>query len=234
MNFRGILTRLILPLTWRTSRRHAAKVLRRFSEVEFDSAWQYLNAMTCIQEPKIQLMLFENVLEEMSHADAFADVAHMLADQQSHDVQESRTVMVKDASGIPYFLACAHESERAICVQFDGFARASRRIPEVSSVFRSISIDEQKHEREARLSLEVLIGDKRRAASLVAKARNKRIYQSFLRASQRFGDLVFAFCFGLVYFSFGPLLRHYCKRLLATRPAPVSDQGLSAHHVRGS
>lgn len=221
VHMRNLATRVFLPMAWSRGRQHAAQTLKTFSNVEFDSAWQYLNAMQHVQAPEVQLMLFQNLLEEMEHSDAFLRVAQDLAEQRLRTAPEARVALVNSAADIPYFLAFAHESERAICAQFNGYARACERYEEAAAVFKAIAIDEAKHEREARESLIALIGDERTARSLVLKVKLRKTYAAWMRGSMRIGDLMFALWFGVVYAVFGPLLGRYCARRMAPANPPA-------------
>ncbi len=213
---RSVITHFLLPLFWKKDTENAAKALKQFSEVEFDSAWQYLNAMNHVDVPKTQLMLFENLLEEMEHSDAFLHSAHQLATQRLAGQQKARTVLVNHARQIPYFLAFAHESEKAICAQFKGYARACQHLPTVAKVFNEIACEEEKHEREAHVALVTLIGSRQLAARLVWQVRLNKSWQSWMRGTKYIGEFMFAFWLGAVYFLFGPILRGYCTRRLVT------------------
>lgn len=214
-HLRNAVTRALLPLSWRIDAQHAARTLKRFSEVEFDSAWQYLNALGHTETPKMQLMLFENLLEEMEHSDGFLEVAHQLARERFQGGSGARSVLVKSADDIPYFLAFAHESEKSICAQFNGYARACSHLPAAAEVFRGIAIDEAKHEREARASLLAAVGSETTVRRLVWQVKFKKAYASWLRGSRHIGDAIFALWLGAVYLLFGPLLRSYCAARLA-------------------
>jgi len=226
VNVRILATRLLLPLAWRRGRHHAATTLKRFSNVEFDSAWQYLHAMDHVDKPDVQLMLFHNLLEEMEHSDAFLGVAQKLAEQRLASPHEPRIALVNKASDIPYFLAFAHESERAICAQFNGYAKACRRYAEAADVFQAIAIDEEKHEREARESLVALIGRASTVDRLIWQVKLRKTYQSWMRGSMRIGDGMFALWFGALCLVCGPLLRRYCAERMTYAPPPAQPTPL--------
>lgn len=209
---RSLTTRLLLPLSWRRDDQHVAQTLKRFSDVEFDSAWQYLNAMKHVPQPAVQRLLFENLLEEMEHADAFLALSHGLARQRIAGEQAARVALVDSAEDIPYFLAYAHESERSIALQFDGYARACGRRDAVADVFRSIALDETTHEQNARASLVALIGDEAAARRLHLKVKFARTWQSWTRGSKRIGDVLFALIVGTVFVGAGLLFGGACRR----------------------
>lgn len=217
-SLRNAVTTLVLPLSWSRGRHHAATTLKRFSEVEFDSAWQYLNAMSYVAKPEVQHVLFHNVMEEIEHSETFLDVSHKLAEQRLIGSTRARVPLVKSEVDIPYFLAFAHESERAVCAQFNGYARACSRYAEASAVFETIAIDEEKHEREARNSLTALIGDERRVTWLIRRARLTKLYEAWLRGTRRLGDAVFAVWIVALFFVFGVFLCRYCKTRLGSHP----------------
>lgn len=211
---RTILTRFFLPFFWKKNNLNASLALKQFSEVEFDSAWQYFNAMNHVNSPMTQLMLFENILEEMEHSDAFLKSAHQLAARRLSYPQKARTVLVTSVEQMPYFLAFAHESEKAICSQFKGYAYACRHLPNVADVFKDIAFEEEKHEREAHVALVSLIGSSKSVNRLLWKVKINKYYKSWMRGTKHIGEFMFTVWLGVLYFIFSPFFCGYCKRRL--------------------
>ncbi|WP_434628059.1 hypothetical protein [Chromobacterium sp. CV08] len=211
---RKLITAVALPIRWRRDRQHAAETLKAFSEIEFDSAWQYLNAIRYVDQPEIQLMLFGNCLEEMEHSDKFLNAAHKLASARMGGHSLARKELVRKPNDVPYFLAFAHDSERSIATQFKGYARACGKFSDAAAVFNDIAIDEEKHEREARSSLVSAVGSERTARWLIFKVKLSKAYSGWMRVSKKLGDMIFAAWLGVIFLLFGSLLRNYCRRTL--------------------
>jgi hypothetical protein len=213
--FRTLVTRVFFLRRRLVRGDSLATSLRRFADVEFDSAWQYQNAMSFAIEPNIKLMLFDNLLDEMSHADSFRLLANRLDPSRRFDASKARKVLVDDAAQIPFFLAYAHESERAICNQFEEYAHTSHRFPEVAGVFRSISVDERGHESSTREAVFALVGGRRKFNHLVRKVRLKKAFDSWTRQTAAVGDYLFLAWFGLTFLLAGAIFGRYCRARLA-------------------
>jgi rubrerythrin len=214
---RNSITRLVLPIVWGRSSDHAARTLKRFGDTESDSGWQYLQAIEHTDDDALKRMLFSNVLEEYRHSDYFYGAAHQLASSRLHSPPCARTRLVKAPSDMAYFLAYAHECEHSIHGQFDAFASACH-LPAVSDVFRRICADEEDHEAQAHdFLLQAVGGEKSRARNMVFKAKRARLYEAWMRGSQRMGDVTFGTLLSIVFFAFGPLV---ASRRRAAEPPP--------------
>lgn len=205
---RNGITRLMLPVVWACSSDHAARALKRFGDTESDSGWQYLQAIEHTDDNQLKRMLFSNVLEEYRHSDYFYCAAYQLATQRLHSTHAARTRLVQTPKGMAYFLAYAHECEHSIHGQFDTFALVCR-LPAVATVFRRICADEEDHKAQAHDFLtQAVDGSIFRTRWMVLRAKAARFYESWMRASQRIGDVTFGVLLSIVFFAFGPLLTH--------------------------
>lgn len=219
---RALLVRTLVPSRWSGHPDRVAATLKRFGDVESDSAWQYLQALEVCSDPAVRRMLFENVLEEFKHADYFYGAAHALATERLRSPEQRRTLLTERPDDLPRFLAYAHVSEEAIHGQFDSYARACR-LPAVAKVFRDISEDEASHGCETQACLRRLVGSDRAAARAVRRARGRRLYEAWMRSAARLGDVTFYPLLGLVFFIFGPLLRTSDDSRTAVAPAQASE-----------
>jgi hypothetical protein len=228
-SFRALLVRLLVPARWGSDPGHAARALKRFGDVEADSAWQYLCALDHCRDTAVRRMLFENVLEEFKHADAFYGAAHTLATQRLHGGDQRRTCLTAGPSDLPRFLAYAHVCEEAIHGQFDSYASACH-LPAVSQVFRDISADEATHGSETLRHLERLAGSPAAAQRQLVRARLQRVYEAWMRFAARLGNVTFYPVLALLFFAFGALLRRPPEALSAEglpspMPAPAAQPG---------
>lgn len=217
-----MLVRAFVPSRWSRHPNRVATTLKRFSDVEADSAWQYLRALDVCRDTSARRMLFENVLEEFKHADYFSGAAHQLATERLRSSTQGRTLLASSAADVPAFLAYAHVCEEAIHTQFDSYAQACN-IPEVSTVFRDISDDEASHGNETLEYLRRLAGGDAQARRAILAARLRRAYEAWMRLSARMGTLTFYPLLVALFFAFGPLLR-----------SPASDAKMSSEGRRGS
>jgi hypothetical protein len=220
-SFRAFLVRLLVPARWGSDAGHVARTLKRFGDVEADSAWQYLCALDHCSDTGVRRTLFENVLEEFKHADAFYGAAHSLATHRLHGDNQRRTCLTARPTDLPRFLAYAHVCEEAIHGQFDSYASACR-LPAVSQVFRDISADEATHGSETLLHLERLAGSPGAARRALIVARLQRFYEAWMRFAARLGDITFYPVLALLFFVFGGALRRSQEALPAgDAPLPI-------------
>ena len=220
-SFRALLVRILVPARWGSDPGHAARTLKRFGDVEADSAWQYLCALDHCRDTAVRRTLFENVLEEFKHADAFYGAAHSLATQRLRGDEQRRTRLTAQPADLPRFLAYAHVCEEAIHGQFDSYASACG-LPAVSQVFRDISADEATHGSETLLHLERLAGSSGAARRALIRARLQRLYEAWMRFAARLGNVTFYPVLALLFFVFGGVLRRPQEALPAgDAPLPI-------------
>jgi hypothetical protein len=92
-------------------------------------------------------------------------------------------------------------------------------------VFNAISDDELEHEREARASLTVLIGSKRRVQYLIFRVRLNKAFAAWLRGSRYIGDVVSTIWFGAIYLVFAPLMMNSCRKDSRAKRPYLSSSG---------
>lgn len=194
---------MFLSSLWNVNQIFAVSALKRFYLVGFDSAWQYFNAMQYTKNSSLHLMLFENMLEEMEHFSAFASVANRLQTKSLVFSCQMRKPLIEDDSGMEYFLAYAHESERSISKQFGNYAKACRSVASAEKVFNSIAIDEVKHQAGAFQGLVSIIGDQRKVRWLIWKVKVSKVYSIWLRWSKYFGGALFFTILFVLFYLFG-------------------------------
>lgn len=209
-HIRGFTVRTLMPLAWRMNSQRAATALKRFSDTEADSAWQYLRAMLVADDVQLKRMLFENVLEELRHSDYFNDVRRGLPAGRTSLPTNERLRLVHTIADLPYFLAYAHECERSIHDQFDAYARACN-IKEVSSVFRSIQEDEKEHESQAAQFL-VSTTSIKGARWLNLKVKIVRKKEAYLRSSRLVSDITLGVVLRTIFILYGAVFLLFRSR----------------------
>jgi rubrerythrin len=210
---RKLAVRALLPRAWGQDHHRAAVSLKRFGDVEADSAWQYHQALSCSKDTELKRMLFANMLEELDHADRFYGVAHNLSTQRLRTPDEQRLQLIEREDDLAFFLAYTHLSEKEIHGQFDNYAKVCG-IKEVANIFHGIQDDEAGHESEARRFLVQVAGSDSAANGLIRRARLRRFKEAWLRASQSIGQVMFFVILSSVFMLFGALGRQ--RRSAAT------------------
>lgn len=222
---RRVVIRTMLPLSWGQSPRRVANSLNRFSQVEADSAWQFLRAVEILPSPQAKAEMFENALEEVHHAYIFNEAARKRVYRPLPLNAGSRKALLNDPGELPAFLAYSYIGEHEVHGEFQSYARAAGD-RSVQEVFLSICEDEAGHEESARGLLAKALGSEAKLRHEVTSARLRRIYADWVRFSTRLGEAVSGFWLGLLYFLCAPWVAATCRRRLA-RP-PVAGHVLSS------
>lgn len=230
---RAFVVRTVVPSRWSNDPDRAARALKRFGDVEADSAWQYMQAIRECDDRALKRMLFENVLEEFRHADYFHNAAHAMATRRILGLQQRRTVLVDGAGDLPGFLAYAHVCEDAIHSQFDSYASACRQ-PGIVKVFRDISADEASHGSETYEHLTRLVGSTGRARWRTFKARCQRFYEGWMRGTAHLGNVTFFPLLGLIFFLFGPFLKRSANDVARYAPMAAADPAPARRTMDGA
>lgn len=203
---RRVIVSNALPGKWKDDQQRASRVLHEFSMVEFDSAWQYYNAISYVDDAEIAQDLFENMLEEMEHSYAFKRQAIALDPSLRFVADKARTPLVTSKEDLHYFFAYAYESERSICSQFETYSEATKMYPMVSKVFSDIAIEEKEHEQDARNALIKTLGSESRLKLIVARVKVLRFLTEFEKQTSHIGEFGFSVILSAIYYLFGGLL----------------------------
>jgi hypothetical protein len=141
--------RMVVRLFW-----NKVPGLMYFHATEAESAWQLQRMIHRIESPTIQRDVFEHYLEEMQHAEIFADQAKRTAQTQGFQhlprvpVAE-RQPIIGDSEPVWKFFAFLFVGEASAVKQF---SRITHALPEsgLKKALRSILRDEAKHVSDAK------------------------------------------------------------------------------------
>ena len=211
---RWFFIRLILPWSWRLSRRRRGLSLLQFSRVEADSAWQYQRALGVATDPGLRQYLFANALEEHDHARRFMALAQADLSVPPPHGQRARVPLVCDAGDLRDFLAYVHVSEQSIAEEFRLY-RKSAGFEAGAALFQEIQEDEERHHTVALEKLQAH-GTGNIEAS-VGAAWRRRAYDVALQASETLGHFLFGTAFKALYLVFGPIFTFQCAKRLRRR-----------------
>jgi len=213
---RKLLIRTSLPLLWRTSSRRTAAGLQRFAVAEAESAWQLLNVLDSVDEPKLRARVFQHALEEFHHSSEFDRVARPYCEALPPRPLPERDPLYDPADGeegLAKFMAYAHVGELEVFGQFDAYA-AGIGPCDAREVFKSAKKDELGHVGLTR-HLFVSMSGESAVGMAVMKARFQRLYETWLRFSRGFGEIPSAILLGTIYLLSAPLLALPCRARLA-------------------
>ena len=181
-------------------------MLKEFSDVEADSAWQYMQAIQFADNPQLRLTLFNNVLEERNHADIFFQLHQTFKTANVSGNSKRRQPLINSVEEISDFLAVVHVGESSVHEKFVRYANKAQN-KKISEAFQRISEDEEGHGSETLDHLKIITGDNKKAGRKVAKAKIKQHIETFGRHSTKIGDVIFSSLLALVFFAFGLIAR---------------------------
>lgn len=217
---RSGLIRLCIPLSWSRGKEQVARSLRRFSTVEADSAWQMLQALRAVDDPELEVSLFENALEEVHHAYLFGQLARQYEHLPTAVDCQERSQIFDPSKGAAHFEAHHHVGEIDVYNQFGSYARAVG-LPEIRELFERLVGDEAGHQEVAFRQLVVAAGSEAKARSLVRWAHVQRVLDALTRAGEAIGNVVSAVILSVLYLVFAPFALYWCRarfRLAAKEP----------------
>jgi hypothetical protein len=220
MNFpslRRIAVRVFIPINWRISRQRIALSLRRFSEVEADSAWQMLAALDNVTDPDFRAELFNNALEEVHHAYLFSGLARKYEERLTGSAPQERRQLFNPMEGLVTFEAHHFVGESDVYCDFLAYAAASPYV-DIRERFMAIRGDEEEHQKLAYAELVRQCGSDGAARRLIMKVRLGRAWEGWVRASKKVGDLFSTAVLMGIYFTFGMLLAPACKARMRFEP----------------
>ncbi len=188
---RNLLTRVLVPLTWRPFSGRMASRLKYFSVMEADSAWQLLHALEQIDDPPTRALVLQHTLEELHHASEFDRVASQYeASHPPKPLLHRDPILdpLKGEDAAPAFLAHAHVGEKDVFDQFNSYAAGIGDCP-ARSVFLEAKKDELGHVGLTHKLLLAIVGSPKEADRWIRRARLRRAWESWLRFSRRLGEI---------------------------------------------
>lgn len=217
MLLRKLAIRLILPLTWRPSRKRTAAQLQRFSVTEADSGWQILYALDAIDDPALRCKVLQHAMEEVHHACEFNRVSLPYTAELPRKLLCRRDPIFlreKGVDGLITFVAYAEVGEKDVFDQFDSYAGAIGG-PAARSVFLEAKKDEEGHIGLCHGILLGLVGTEEAAARKIRMTRLRRIYETWKRGGKAIGDTMLALILTTVFAVGGLLLTLTCRKRLS-------------------
>ena len=203
--------RLVAPRRRLRNAERNAQILRRFSAVEADSAWHFLQATAHLPEPEQRRALFLAALEETHHAWLFRKLAGAGSGNNGSGKDGAgaglpRASLIASRDDLPAFLAYAHVSEQTISHDFDAMADMPVP-PELAAVLREIQADEAGHDSQMADLLRQIVPPSTDPARLIAQARRRRWRAQFERLGLTFSAVPWTVLLLPTYLVFGGLAR---------------------------
>lgn len=213
---RRIFIRLVLPLVWRLSRRRAAESLDEFSATELDSAWQSLQTIGALKDPKSRAEAFEHVREEMRHARLFREASSKVRNGPARVPLGERQALAElsDKDGLMQFFAREYWGEREVNADFAAYL-ASAPIEEARRVFAAVVADEAGHASFTARAMLRHAPSKGAARRAVRAAAWERLRYSWERFGRFIGEVPAFFIFGAIYLVAALLLSRAARRQLS-------------------
>lgn len=207
------------------SEQRTARLLYGFSRTEAQSQLELCRAARLCEDVERRALYLRHALDEARHARAFADHAARLSlAAGAHDAATTAAGAEElfERWGEARFLALVHLGERRGRLQFEVYARLSRRRgnEELARLFEELVRDERQHEAYSARVLLALVGatEARRAMSWAARS---EAWRAFRRHGRHLAGLVYSLSMLLVYIVLTPYAVLF--RLLSKPSRGLSD-----------
>jgi hypothetical protein len=199
---------------WRLSRRYLVQDLYDFSKVEYDSAWQYKQAMFFEKDIDNKVVLLDNVIDEIRHSKYFFSLAKNINPNIHPPINKRRIKLVGCEKELKDFYALTYLEEFSISHEFENYAKASKS-KEVSEVFLKIKEEELQH---ANSNVELLKTNTKKDSSqfekIIWKQKKQKVINTLISILKPIGKIPVVICCLIIYLLAGITTAIKCKKLM--------------------
>jgi hypothetical protein len=182
------------------------------------------------ENPVHRAELFEQALEEISHAEEFRAFYHLHTGDRIRRLQEEKRVLFAKNETWKLFAFCLI-GENDAAHRFEKIA-ANHFSPTLDRLLRRILADEKGHQRQAEL---LLAGTGLTQAAIDRETRRVRLTrfrEAWLRSGRQIADLVSSILLTVVYFLFSGPFAFVARRRLLETPQPQHQSVLELANER--
>ena len=198
-----IKVQIIVSLFWRV-RERMLRAVNAFQATEADGVWHLLRGIDNTDNPKVQGMLFEHMVEEESHADEFVRVYRTCGEQAFVPTYYEREDLFPSTEPIWKLIAYVHVGEVDAT---ERFALLRDTLPEgpLREALATIVSDEEGH---IDLTHDVLLklgASEAEIRGVYGQVRRRRAWEHWLRMGKRVVNSVAVLLLSGIYFLLVPL-----------------------------
>jgi hypothetical protein len=188
-------------------------MLRKFSQIEADSAWQMIHAIDFVEDPAYKASLLLNALEEYHHSDLFEGASKRYKKGNFAPSQIRRNAIVKKQQDLLYFQVFHYVGEKSIYETFYAYAMGAKQ-PYLKELFLQIRGDEYEHQKNAYKKLQKEIDSPSRLRLFILKVNLFQLSRSIRKKHEYLIRIISYILLTPFYFLFGPLLKRKSQNLL--------------------
>jgi len=203
---------LLVRIGWRLFPGKFTEAIRRFEATEEDSSWHLLRGAVHATDPRHRAELFEQALEEISHAEEFRHFYRQYTGAKIRRMQEEKRILFGKNETWRLFAFCL-VGENDAAERFGKIA-AQNFSPELNRLLKRILADEKGHQKKAETLLaECGVSETAMNREILA-IRLRRLREAWLRSGRQIADLVASIILTVVYLLFsGPFCMIARRRL---------------------
>jgi hypothetical protein len=215
-SIKGKFIEVLFKISAQRSSQHLATVLRKFSIIEADSAWQMTNAMRFSSDPAYQYNLFLNALEEHHHAYLFNEAANRYKKSIIFVKPERRDRLVNNKKSLIFFKVYHYIGEKDIYNDFSSYSKGS---PDdyLKALYQEIRGDEYEHQLQAYQELKNELKHPARLHYYILHARAVKLKNLLIRFGYSIQFLIVSLLMLPVFMLSGLLLARTSKSILSKK-----------------
>ncbi len=214
--FDTIKVSILVNFGWRLLPGKFREAIRRFEATEEDSSWHLLRGAMHTDNSVHRAELFEQALEEISHAEEFRSFFLAHTGERIRRLQEEKRVLFQKNETWKLFAFCLI-GENDAAVRFEKIA-ANQYSPGLDRLLKRILADEKGHQKKA----ELLLSGAGLAPDTVHRETRRirlvRFRDAWLRSGRQIADLVSSVLLAFVYFVFSGPFALVARRRLTEAP----------------
>lgn len=212
--FRLFFIKIYVKGKWRFSSRYLVQDLYDFSKVEYDSAWQYKQAMYFEKDIANKVALLDSMIDEVRHSKYFFSLAKNISSNLHPSINKKRIKLVNCENDLKDFYALTHLEEFSISQEFGNYAKATKS-KQVSEVFLNIKEEELQHaSSNADLLKTITKKDSRQFEKLIRKQKKRKVINALFNILKPIGKIPVVICCLIIYLLAGITTVFKCKKLM--------------------
>jgi hypothetical protein len=193
------------------------------SEVEADSAWQMLQALGGVDDPRLRAELFNHALKEVHHAAILAALERSQNDSLRPYASPERRQLFDPNTGLAAFESVHFARQVSVYDQFFSHTGGETR-RHIRHAFLQIHGNKTEHQRLAFEQVVKVVGSEKQAHRLIRRMRRSLRYAQLTRAIRWWSALFGSTIFSALYCLCAPLMCiGYRRRLRETQSVAAAD-----------
>jgi hypothetical protein len=221
-----IKVRALVSIFWR-SKATMLSAVNGFQATESDGVWHLLRGIEAAESPKVRATLFEHMIEEEAHAEAFGQVCRDESEQAFVPTFYERQDIFEPGTPIWKLIAYVHVGEVDATERF-GLLRDALPDGPLQAALKTIVADEEGHIDLTHSLLLKLGATEPEIRSTYRAVRLRRAWEAWLRSGKRVVNWVAVGLLSTVYFLLAPFFYRTARAKLQQHTVAFDNNRLKS------